>query len=357
MKTLFDSIEIAGIKLKNRFFRSATFDGFSDEKGRPTPRLHRIYEDLAKGGVGAIITGLTSVSEAEQLSRHQMAIHDDSFIPEYRTMTDAAHCHGAAIILQLACQGTQYRDHAGEKPIWGPSAVEDIAYKKTAREMTREEIARMQGDFAQAALRAKRAGFDGVQLHVAHGYLLNKFLTPYYNRRTDGYGGSIENRGRVVFETYTAIREKVGPEYPVMIKINSEDFMDHGMTFEDCRFVCRRLAELGVDAIEVSGGSPSSRPNEGPARKEEAYFRWYAEQIAREVPVPVIVVGGNRDFDAMTALVQETGITGVSLCRPLIRENTLIERWNGGDRSRALCVSCNKCFNPKGTTCIFNQEC
>ena len=356
MKTLFDEIEIAGMKLKNRFIRSATFDGFSDEHGCPTPSLYAIYEDLARGGVGTIITGLTSVSNTEQLMGRQMAIHDDSFIPGYRIMTDAAHRRGAAIIMQLACHGSQYREDAGVKPIWGPSAVEDIAYKKTAQEMSREEIARMREDFANGAFRAKQAGFDGVQLHAAHGYLLSKFLTPYYNQRSDEYGGSIENRGRALFETYQAVREKVGPDYPVLIKINCEDFMEQGMTFEECRCVCARLAELGIDAIEVSGGSFSSRPNESPARKEEGYFRWHADQLARELPVPVIVVGGNRDYETMTNLIRESAIIAVSLSRPLIRECALVERWKGEDRSRALCVSCNKCFNPKGTSCVFNRE-
>ncbi len=354
MKRLFDQIDFAGMKLKNRFFRSATHDAFADEQGHLTPRHYEIYEDLAKGGVGAIITGLTSVCGEEQLQTGQMAIHDDSFIDEYRTLTTAVHGHQTAIILQLACLGSQYQ-HSGEKPVWGPSAVEDLAYGKMAQEMTREEIRQMQDAFAQAALRAKQAGFDGVQLHGAHGYLLSKFLTPYYNRRNDEYGGPIENRGRAIFETYAAVREKVGPDYPVLIKINCDDFMDQGMTFEDCRHVCARLAELGINAIEISGGSFSSRPDEGPARKTPAYFHSYAAEIAREVPVPVLVVGGNRDFDPLEKLVAQTNITGVSLCRPLIRESALINRWKAGERSPALCISCNKCFNPKGTTCVFNR--
>lgn len=355
MKTLFDEIEIAGMKLKNRFVRSATHDGCCDDNGHPTPRLYEVYENLARGGVGTIITGLASVSDSEQLMGRQMAIYDDSYIPEYRIMTDTAHRHGSAIILQLACMGTQYQSHSGVKPIWGPSAVEDLAFRMTAREMSREEIARMVEDFASGALRAKRAGFDGVQIHAAHGYLLSKFLTPYYNRRSDEYGGSIENRGRILFQTCQRVRETVGPDYPVLVKINCEDFMEQGMTFEECRFVCARLAGMGVGAIEVSGGSFSSRPNESPARKEEGYFRQYGEQLARELTVPVIVVGGNRDFETMTELIRESRVTAVSLSRPLIRESGLIDRWMGGDRSRALCISCSKCLNPKGTSCVFNR--
>lgn len=356
MKTLFDPITIAGMKLKNRIVRSATYDGFSDQQGRPTARLYKVYEELAKGGVGAMITGLTSVSDAEQLESGQMSIRDDSFIPDYRIMTDAAHNHGAAIILQLACMGSQSYHAAGEIPVWGPSVVEDVAYNKTPREMSREEIARMQEDFAMGAIRAKQAGFDAVQLHVAHGYLLSRFLTPYYNRRSDEYGGSIENRGRAVFETCRAVRETVGPAYPVLVKINSEDFIEQGMTFEECRFICKGLVNLGIDAIEVSGGYVSSLPSLGPCRKEEGYFGVYAEQLAQELPIPVIAVGGNRDFDAMTKFVQESAVSAVSMSRPLIREPNLVERWKEGDHGRALCISCNKCFKPNGTACVFNRE-
>ena len=186
-----------------------------------------------------------------------MGFYDDSFIDDYKKLTAMAHSYNANIILQLAAMGSQTTLKEGsEKVLWGASAVQDLAFKGTPKEMTVEEILELQGSFAAAALRAKQAGFDAVQMHVAHGYLLNKFLSPYYNRRTDNYGGSIENRARIVLETYKAIREKVGADYPVLAKINSEDFMDDGMTFADCEYVCKQLAALGVDAIEISGGRP-----------------------------------------------------------------------------------------------------
>lgn len=357
MKSLFDQTQFAGMKLKNRFFRSATYDGLADECGRMTDELFQAYENLAKGGVGTIITGLTSVTDIEQSIPRQMAIYDDSFIDGYQKLTEMSHRYNANIILQIVCLGSQT---SSGKVMWGPSSVEDLGYKTTPDEMTPQEILLVQSAFADAALRAKKAGFDGIQMHVAHGYLLSKFLTPYYNRRTDGYGGSIENRARMVIETYQAIREKVSPDYPVLIKINSEDYMDQGMTFEECKYVCQKLVELGVNAIEVSGGSFSSRRNEGPSRKitpeQESYFRQYAAEIAQEISVPFILVGGNREFELLTDILNQTPIEYFALSRPLIRESNLINRWQSGDLDRAKCISCSKCFGRRdGTSCIFNR--
>lgn len=360
MKSLFDKTHFAGLNLKNRFIRSATNDGLADECGHMTEELFQVYENLAKGGVGTIITGLTFVTDLEQSIPRQMGICDDSFIDEYKKLTEMSHRYNANIILQIACLGSQTSLNASGKVMWGPSSIEDLGYKTTPEEMTAQEIPLVQTAFADAALRAKKAGFDGVQMHVAHGYLLSKFLTPYYNRRTDGYGGSIENRARMVLETYKAIREKVGPEYPILIKINSEDYMSQGMTFEECKYVCKKLVELGINAIEISGGSLSARPNEGPLRKitpeQESYFKLYAAEIAQEINVPVILVGGNRDFELLTEILNQTPIEYIALCRPLICESNLINRWQRGDLKHAKCISCNKCFRRGGTICIFNRQ-
>lgn len=360
MKSLYDQTELAGMRLKNRFVRSATYEGFADEKGYITEKLYEVYENLAKGGVGTIITGLTAVSNLEQAYPGQMGIFDDTFIDEYLKLTEMVHGYNAKIIMQLACKGSQTppEENSG-KTVWGPSVVEDLACKNTPREMTKEDIRIVQTAFADAAVRAKRAGFDGVQIHVAHGYLLNKFLTPYYNRRTDEYGGNIEDRARMVLETYKAIRGKVGPDYPMLIKINSEDFIEQGMTFSDCKYVCKQLAELGIDAIEISGGTFGTRLEKGVIRRvtpeNESYFQSYAAEIAQDIKTPVILVGGNRNVKGLTDILNETSIEYFSLSRPLICESNLINRWEQ-DTSPAKCISCNKCFRFDGTVCIFKQK-
>lgn len=360
MKSLFDQTQFAGMKLKNRFIRSATYDGAADEQGHLTEELFQTYENLAKGGVGTIVTGLALVSDLEEPIPRQMGIYSDTFIDEYKKMTEMSHSYNTKIILQIACLGSQTSPSTSGKFMWGPSAIEDLGYKTTPQEMTKQDILLVQAAFAEAALRARKAGFDGVQMHVAHGYLLSKFLTPYYNRRSDNYGGSIENRARMVLETYQAIRDKVGPEYPVLIKINCEDFMNQGMSFTECKYVCKKLAELGVNALEISGGSQSSRPDQGVVRvitpEQESYFKPYAAELAQEIEIPVILVGGNRNFEGMTEILNQTSIEYFALSRPLICESDLINRWQIGDLKHAKCVSCNKCFRRGGTSCIFNRQ-
>jgi 2,4-dienoyl-CoA reductase-like NADH-dependent reductase (Old Yellow Enzyme family) len=359
MKSLFAQTQFSGMKLKNRFIRSATLDGMASEGGYVTEKLLQVYENLAKGGVGTIIAGGAFVTDCEQAFPGQMGIYDDSFIDDYKKLTEMSHRYNVNMILQILCLGFQAFSN-GSKVLWVPSVIEELGNKTTVQEMTQEDIFFVQKAFADAALRAKKAGFDGAQVHVAHGALLSRFLTPYYNRRTDNYGGSIENRARMILETYQAIRAKVGLEYPILVKINSEDFMDQGMTLAECKYVCKKLAELGINAIEISGGSQSSRPNEGPMRairpEQESYFRLQAAEIAKKVNIPVILVGGNRDFESLTKIINQSAIEYIALSRPLLRESNLINRWQKGDLQRAKCVSCNQCFHPDGTSCIFNRR-
>jgi 2,4-dienoyl-CoA reductase-like NADH-dependent reductase (Old Yellow Enzyme family) len=360
MKSLFDQTHLSGLQFKNRFIRSATRDGFADETGHMTRELLKIYEDLAKGGVGTIITGHAFVTDVEQSKQPgQMGIYDDSFIGDYTRLTEAVHRYDARIIIQLSCIGAQTFSDGGDKLIWGPSPVADLATAITPKEMTKEEILFLHNAFAEAALRAKAAGFDGVQIHAAHGYVLNKFLNPYYNRRNDEYGGSFQNRARMVMETYEAIRSKVGPAYPILIKINCSDFMDVGMTFDESKQLCKWLDHSGINAIEISGGNLSSPHNCGPIRTNiagnESYFSRYATEVADEVTAPVILVGGNRDFRDITRILNSSKIEYFSFCRPLIRESALIRRWREGDMAPATCVSCNKCLGLKKTVCIFNS--
>ena len=357
MKTVFDQTELSGMRMKNRFIRSATHDGRADALGHVTPKLISHYETLAKGGVGTIITGLANVTNVEKIIPTQMAIYDDSFIQEYQELTDAVHQQDANIILQLVCNGAQSRSQ-NPGALWGPSGMEDPHMKTVAEEMSKQDIKTMIEAFANGATRAKAAGFDGVQIHVAHGYLLSRFLTPFYNRRNDVYGGSIENRARAIVEVCRGIREMVGQEYPVLAKINCADFMEHGLTFEECKVVCKLLQEAGLSAVEISGGNMASRADEGTIRKvkneTESYFLQYAKEMAEELDIPVICVGGHRKLEKLEEIIGETKIRYLSMSRPLIREPELIKRWKEGDTSPAKCISCSMCFGVE-TRCIFNK--
>ena len=357
MKTLFDSTQVAGLKMKNRFIRSATHDGRADASGHVTENLIRHYENLAKGGVGTIITGLTNVTDIEKIVPGQMAIYNDSFIREYKVLTDTVHRYETNIIAQLVCNGAQ-NNSENDGILWVPTVIEDMKSIAGIKEMTRDDIAVMKEAFINGAIRAQNAGFDGIQLHVAHGYLLSRFLTPYFNRRTDEYGGSTENRARVVVEILKGIRYALGLDYPVLAKINCNDFMEQGLTFKECMHICKMLEEAGLTAVEISGGTILSRTNEGTIRKvtaeTESYFMQFAADIAEEISIPVICVGGHRNFGKMEDIINQTKIEYISLCRPLIREPELINRWAAGDKTPAKCISCTKCFGIE-TECIFNR--
>lgn len=357
MKTLFDTAHIGPKTLSNRFVRSATWERRADKKGHMTESLLWVYEELAAGDIGLIITGYAFVLEEEQPNPQMMGIYDDSFINEYRSLTGRVHELGGSIVMQIAYGGTRTTFHPEGRVIWGPSAVPEYSTGVVAQEMTLEDIRTLIRAFAAAADRAKQAGFDGVQLHAAHGYFLGQFLSPYHNLRTDAYGGGIENRARIVLETFKEVRQKVGVSFPVMIKINSEDGIPEGATFQDCQYVCSELARMGIDAIEVSG---DIRAAEDPcclrgrvvvSEADEAYFAAAAAKIAEDINVPVILVGGLRSPGVMQHLLETTKISFFSMSRPFLAEPHLVRRWKSGDMSRSRCLSCNQCRTPKGNYC------
>jgi 2,4-dienoyl-CoA reductase-like NADH-dependent reductase (Old Yellow Enzyme family) len=361
MKTLFDETDLSGIRLKNRFIRAATWENMADGQGHVTDRLMKIYEDLSKGGVGLMITGFAFVIKDEQPRPGMMGIYHDSFIEEYRQLTKMVHDIGCKIILQVAYGGSNTYYNVGEREIWGPSEVPHEVHGVTPKEMTKEDIKTLINAYADAVERAKSSGFDGVEYHAAHGYLLSQFLSPYYNKRTDEYGGSIENRARIIYEICDETRGRVGKDYPLFIKIHCSDFMEQGFSFEETKLVCNELGEKGIDAIEISGGN-FSNPEVSPVRtkidtpEKESYFHEYASEIAKEIDVPVILVGGNKSFEVMEEILLHSEIDYFSLSRPLLCEPDLINKWKRGAQAKVRCLSCNKCWNEGGNVCIQNRK-
>ncbi len=350
MKSLYDPVSIGRIDLQNRLIRSATFEFSADATGHFDKEHARIYEALAKGGVGAIITGMVGVGENAQMSAQMVDARDARFVPELRQVVDTVHACGGRLIVQLSHCGIHARIIKDGKPPLGPSAVETASGK--AREMTLEQIQGVIDDFAESALFCKEAGADGVQLHAAHGYLLSQFLSPYFNKRSDRYGGDIADRSRIVMEIYDATRKRVGTDFPIWIKINSSDLTDPGLSLEECYGICQELAKRGIDAIEISGGlavSPEASPVQKIVGEEmEGFFAAAALFIADRVDVPVISVCGHRSLGKINEWLNKGNISAISMSRPLISEPNLVNRWQNGDESRARCISCNQCFRPKG---------
>ncbi|WP_026896172.1 NADH:flavin oxidoreductase [Clostridiisalibacter paucivorans] len=357
MKSLFDSTKLGNMDIKNRIVRSATWERMAKD-GRMTDKLFNVYRNLAKGGVGLIITGYSYIVPEECPNPGMMGICDDSYIDEYRALIDMVHKNNCKIVMQIAYGGSKTRYNTEDRTILGPSAVPEINTGVIPKEMTKKEIEYIVKAHGDAALRVKRAGFDGVQFHSAHGYLLSQFLNPHHNVRTDEYGGSIENRARIILEAFGHIREKVGNDFPVLIKINCSDFMDNGLTFEESKYVCRQLSLKGIDGIEISGGVTGDKYaiRMGiKTSKDESYHSQYAKEIADVVDVPVILVGGNRSVVGMENILRNSNIDMFSMSRPFIRESNLVNRWLKGDLKKSKCISCNQCFRPEGNICIFNK--
>ncbi|MFP4348952.1 MAG: NADH:flavin oxidoreductase [Desulfococcaceae bacterium] len=367
MSVLFESVSINRLELKNRFVRSATWEGMADEKGACTSQLIQYMRQLALGEVGLIVSGHSYVLPAGQASFRQLGVYEDRLVPGLSDMAAAVHEAGGKMILQLAHAGCHANvDLTGAEPL-GPSPLTGKS-GAACREMTRSEISETVEAFGLAAERAQKAGFDGVQLHAAHGYFLSQFLSPFYNRRTDPYGGSLENRARIVIDTYHRVRETVGPDYPVLIKINSEDFVQgEGFTVSEMIQVSRWLEEAGLDAVEMSGGTQNSPAKLNPVRlgkiktaADEVYYREAARAFKAQVGLPLILVGGIRSYEVAEALVQSGEADFIALSRPLIREPQLIKRWKSGDTARAACRSDNLCFRPavegKGLFCVVEAR-
>jgi len=364
LSKLFESTEINGMTLKNRFVRSATWEGMAAEDGSCTPKLVDTMAHLSEGGVGLIITGHAYVKKQGQAGERQLGIYEDRLIGGLRKMTDVVHQKGGAIIAQLAHSGLFADPSLTGYPPVGPSVISGIA-KHNVQEMTLSDIKNVVESFGLAAQRAQTAGFDGVQLHVAHGYLLSQFLSPFFNRRSDRYGGNIENRAIIHLEIIDAVRSYVGKDYPVLIKMNTRDFIEGGLELEESLKAGKLLAQNQLDAIELSGGTGLSgklNPIRTGIRKktDEAYFEDAAVLFKEHIDIPIILVGGLRSFEVAERIVDSGIADYISMSRPFIREPDLINRWKSGDRSKAACHSDSRCFVPartgKGIYCVMEER-
>ncbi len=359
MKQLFEATSCMEFETKNRLIRSATWENMTTEDGHMTQPLYDVYEELARNEVGTLITGYANIVKEEQPNAGMMGIYDDSFIEEYQSLTSLVHQYGSKIILQVAYGGTKTTYQVGERIIFAPSDVPERGTKTQGKAMTIEEIAYIVEAFGKSARRAKESGFDGIEIHGAHTYLINQFLSPYYNQRTDAYGGTLENRMRFLKEIYYKMREEVGETYPILVKLTATEFFDGGLTFDETRTICKEMENIGINAIELSGnvhGSASKLVGQnfdGYDIEEEGYFYKYGEVVSKDVSIPIITVGGFCNIEKMEAILRETNIAYFALSRPLLAEPNLIARWMNGDRTKAKCIRCSKCRTKEGNYCVI----
>lgn len=345
---LFDPISFAGLYLRNRLVRSATYEKRADEDGFVTDSIIDLYEDLTRGGAGLIITGNALVHPTGRSVPQMLCAHSDIYVPGLTRLVKAVHRLGGVIVLQLVHGGRQcFPVLLGGNPAIAPSAVYDPSIEVMPREMTDAEIWEMIDAFGDAARRARIAGFDGVQIHGAHGYLVSEFLSPHTNRRDDYWGGDEVRRFHFSEEVYKTMRREVGEDFPLMIKMNADDMLDSGLKVDEAVRIAARLEQLGMDAVEVSGGMYESgrkaARGEIAGPDQEAYFRQFGRCFKERLIIPVMLVGGMRSRTVMEDVLLKREADLVSMARPLIREPDLPLKMMEG-KERADCISCNGCM-------------
>ena len=353
MSVLFESVKIGNFETRNRFVRSATYFALADDEGFIGEPSVILMKKLAEGGVGLIITGYAYISKSGQSFVDMNGIHRDEQIAGYTTMTRAVHDAGGRIAMQIAHCGKGSETTARSGGDYMAVSVTDKMpnYGNPAREMTEEDIQGIIESFGRAARRVEAAGFDGVQIHGAHGYLVSQFLTPRSNLRQDKWGGNLENRMRFVIEVVRSIKQTVSSKFPVMIKLGCRDYLDEGigLTIEEGAEVARSLEEEGVSLIEISNGFQDDSYRKKrlgiTSPEKEAYYLDDARVVREKTSGPLSIVGGMRSLPVMEGVINSGVADCISICRPLIREPGLINRWQQGDDRSADFISCGGCFN------------
>ena len=347
--------------------RSATSDCRADIKGNPTPDLIRVYSELAAGGASMLITGLTYILQEDQYMKDGSGFYDDSQIEAYKELTENVHKNGSKICAQLAIIGSKSDYNVENRKIYAPVPLKDPAYGTVVKEgMTKEEIKYCVDAFAKAAVRAQKAGFDAIEFHFAHNYLVSKFLVPYFNTRTDEYGGSeIENRARFAFEIIEAVRKAVGKDFPLIAKIEGNDYLGReGNTQKEIDYIAQGLADRGMNALDISGGNNVTKFSpiikDILYKEDQSYFSRDARNLAKNVNVPLILTGGNRDVDVMeTALAHNKNLVAFGMARTLLYEPDLPLKWQKDVSYTPKCISCNWCISNYGkqtTQCTFRRD-
>ncbi len=340
----FEPVKIAGMELRNRFVRSATWDASADDTGAVTDTSLELYRGLSRGGIGLIVSGYAFISHLGRANPGQYGIHTDDMVPGLCRLAETVHRGGEKIAVQIVHAGinSRYLSRHGIESL-AMSRLPDV--KQHHREMTSEEIEGIIEDFARAAVRGREAGFDAVQLHGAHGYFLSQVLSPLYNRRTDRWGGSPENRRRFHVEVVRRMRRAVGDDFPLMIKLGVMDDVEGGLTLEDGIETARQMVAAGLNAVEISAGMMrgvmSHAAVDGP---EDIPFRERTAAVKRAIDVPVIMVNGIRKLETAEDIITSGEADMVAMSRPFIREPDLIARWQRGETSPAKCISCGRCM-------------
>ena len=311
-----------GTTIKNRFFKSAMSEGMGTRDFQPKKNIATLYKRWAEGGTGLIITGNIMVDPKGTAEPGNIVFDKNSNMEILKNWANQGQQHGAKVMVQLNHPGKQAPKTIAKETV-APSAVPlGNGLNKlfsTPRALTTSEVEELVQKFVTSAKVAKEAGFSGVQIHAAHGYLISQFLSPHDNRRTDKYGGSLENRMRFLKEIYLGMREELGKDFTIGIKINSTDFKEDGLTEEDSLKTIIELANLGLDFVEISGGTYERPAMMGATSKStnQIFFAEYSKKLKQKIEIPVVVTGGIRSINAMNTLLNDNTTDFIGIARPL----------------------------------------
>ena len=363
---LFTSVKVGNLEIKNRTVSTAMVMNFNTYDGKITDQFIKYLEEKAKGGWGLIITEDYAVNENAKGYRFIPGLYNDGQIEGNKKLTQTVHQYGCKIFCQMYHPGRQSTHfvNGGVQPI-APSATMDPLLQEMPREITLEEIHQIVNDFGECARRAKESGFDGIEIHAAHGYLISEFLSPYTNKRVDEYGGCFDNRARFLDEVYTAVRQAVGKDFPVIVRISVNEYLLGGRTEAESFVLARHCEELGFDAVHISNGmyaSPALRQIIAPMFTEHALNMQGAQQVKELLTVPVILTNRINDPRMADTLLKMGKADFIGMGRGSLADPYLpVKAQNGQFGEIRYCIGClqgceQKLFEGTSITCLVNPR-
>ena len=343
MPKLFDSLIINKLTLNNRFVRSATMDSMANN-GMLSEAEVKLYRDLGKGEIGLIFSHGLYPTQEGKCSPRQLGVYNDDSILFLKKLADIVHEGRGKIAAQILHGGWMSSpDTTGMLPV-GPSSIIHPRSGLQVRELSSDEVYRLVEDYVKAAIRVKKAGFDGVQLHGAHSWILSAFLSPVTNKRTDEWGGNNEKRVNLVSRICEGIRKATGDDYPLMVKLGIKDYHPQGKTLTEGIEQAKLIVKSGADAIEVSEGLEEDFFHHIRTDAVIPYYLEECRQVKQAISVPVMIVGGIRDVRDMQAVLDNGIADAVSMCRPFIMNPYLVKDIQKGSSEGSRCTSCNQCM-------------
>jgi NADPH2 dehydrogenase len=324
MTYLLNPLKVRSMNLANRLVMPPMATAKAEFDGKVSQALLDYYEEKSRGGhISLIIIEHSYITPEGRANNNQLSIADAGVIPGLRKLADVIHGNGSKAAMQINHAGSAaLKEVTGTTPL-APSALTNPRRGDMPREITQAEIGDIVNAFKEASRRVKEAGFDAVEIHSAHGYLLNQFLSPLTNKRTDDYGGSISNRIRIHLQVIQAVRAAVGPDFPIQVRLGASDYTEGGTTIEDSKKAARAFEKAGVDIIHISGGFVGYTP---PGLTGQGYFATLSEAIKSVVSIPVILTGGITEVDAAESFLKERKADLIGVGRAILQDSTWAER-------------------------------